>query len=92
MTKFFTTTFRRAVLLTAVAASLSAVTASPSFAYSQEAAQMCTGDAFRLCSAEIPNIPKVTACMVKHRAELSAGCRAVMDNFAAQKTNAVAEK
>ena len=30
---------------------------------------MCTGDAFRLCSSEIPNIPKITACMIKHRAE-----------------------
>ena len=92
MTTSFTSTFRRAVLLIAVAASFSAVTARPSFAYSDEAAQKCTGDAFRLCSSEIPNISKITACMVKHRADLSPGCRAVMDNYASQKTNAVAEK
>jgi hypothetical protein len=40
---------------------------------------MCTGDAFRLCSSEIPNIPKITACMIKHRSDLSVGCRGVMD-------------
>ena len=91
MTISFTKNFRRIALSLMIAAPLS-FTASESFAYTLEAQQMCTGDAFRLCSADIPNIPKITACMVKHRAELSAGCRAVMDNFAAQKTNAVAEK
>lgn len=73
-----------------VAAPVSLV-ASSSFAYTLEAQQMCTGDAFRLCSAEIPNIPKITACMVRHRADLSPGCRAVMDrDFAAQKSHTVA--
>jgi hypothetical protein len=44
------------------------------------------------CSSEIPNIPKITACMFKHRAELSAGCRAVMDrDLAAQKSGKVSE-
>jgi hypothetical protein len=52
---------------------------------------MCTGDAFRLCSSEIPNIPKITACMFKHRTELSTGCRTVMDrDLAAQKSSKVA--
>jgi hypothetical protein len=53
---------------------------------------MCTSDAFRLCAAEIPNIPKITACMVRHRADLSAGCRAVMDRDMSQKPRAVAER
>ena len=67
--------------------------ANSAFAYTLEAQQMCSGDAFRLCSAEIPNIPKITACMVKHRADLSAGCRAVMDrDFAARKSRTVAER
>lgn len=35
---------------------------------------MCTGDAMRLCSSEIPD---VTACMVQKRAQLSDGCKAV---------------
>jgi len=52
---------------------------------------MCTGDAFRLCAAEIPDIPKITACMVKHCADLSAGCRAVMDREMAQRSSTVAQ-
>jgi hypothetical protein len=53
---------------------------------------MCTGDAFRLCASEIPNIPAITACMVKQRANLSAGCRAVMDRDMAQQSNKVAAR
>ena len=51
---------------------------------------MCTGDAFRLCSSEIPNIPKITACMIKQRASLSSGCRAVMDRDLAAQAGKVA--
>jgi hypothetical protein len=49
-----------------------------SHAYTQEQAQMCTGDAFKFCSSEIPNIEKITACMQKNKALLSAGCKSVM--------------
>jgi hypothetical protein len=86
MTASFTSTVRQAGLVLALAASLSALSSTSSFAFSPEAQKMCTGDAFRLCSSEIPNIPKITACMFKHRAELSSGCRTVMDrDLAAQK-------
>jgi hypothetical protein len=61
-----------------------------SYAFSPEAQQMCTGDAFRLCSSEIPNVSKVTACMLKHRAELSSGCRTVMDRDLARQSSKVA--
>ena len=44
-----------------------------------DAQQMCTGDAMRLCGHEIPNVQRITACMHKQRANVSAGCRAVMD-------------
>ena len=83
MTKSFVNksfcTLRQAGLILAIATSMSLFTAHQSFAFSAEAQQMCTGDAFKLCSSEIPNIPKVTACMISHRAQLSSGCRAVMD-------------
>lgn len=39
----------------------------------------CTPDAFRLCSGEIPNIPAITACMRKNKANLSSACKAVFD-------------
>ncbi len=55
-------------------------------AFSPEAQQMCTGDAFRLCSSAIPNIPRITACMMQHRASLSVGCRTVMDRDLAQQS------
>jgi hypothetical protein len=92
MTASFKTTFRRAILMLAVAALLSSMGASTSFAFSSEAQQMCSGDAFRLCAAEIPSIPKITACMIKHRAQLSAGCRAVVDRGLAQGSSKVAEE
>ncbi len=62
-----------AMLTMLAAASLLPATAS---AYTAEQQQACTGDAFRFCSAEIPNIDRITACMVRHRAELSPACRA----------------
>ena len=92
MTTSFSKTFRSAALTLAVALPILTMTARAGFAYSDEARQQCTGDAFRLCSSEIPNIPKVTACMIKHRADLSPGCRKVMDNYASQKPRAVAEQ
>jgi hypothetical protein len=75
----FSRTLRQAGLVLAFALSLSTLSARAGFAYTVEAQQMCTSDAFRLCSSEIPNIPRITACMIKHRADLSPGCRAVMD-------------
>ena len=92
MTASFTKTIRQAGLMLAFAVSVSALSSTSSFAFSAEAQQMCTGDAFRLCSSEIPNISKITACMVKQRANLSTGCRAVMDRDMAQKSSKVASE
>jgi hypothetical protein len=44
-------------------------------AYAPEQQQACSGDAFRLCGPEIPDVDRVTACMVARKAELSPGCR-----------------
>ena len=79
MTASFSRTLQKAGLVLAATVSLSTLSATSSLAYTLEEQQMCTGDAFRLCSSEIPNIAKITACMVKHRAQLSSPCRAVMD-------------
>jgi hypothetical protein len=93
MTTLLGKTIRQAGLIVAFAVSISALSSTQSFAFSAEAQQMCTGDAFRLCSSEIPNIPKITACMFKNRSNLSAGCRAVMDrDYAAQKASKVASE
>ena len=92
MTASLTKTIRHAGLILAFAVSVSALSSTSGFAFSAEAQQMCTGDAFRLCASEIPNIPAVTACMVKHKADLSAGCRGVMDREAAKASGKVAAK
>jgi hypothetical protein len=44
--------------------------------YTPEQEQACTGDAFRLCSSEIPDVGRVTACMVAKQSQLSPPCRA----------------
>jgi hypothetical protein len=42
---------------------------------SQQAA--CTPDVFRLCSAEIPWVERIVACLKRERPRLSEGCHAV---------------
>jgi hypothetical protein len=39
----------------------------------------CTPDVFRLCSAEIPNIDRIVACLKSKKSSLSAGCQAVFN-------------
>jgi hypothetical protein len=66
----------RTVALGAVLAALSvSVLPGVSYAYTPEEQAACQPDAFRLCGAEIPNIERVTACMVARRAELSPECK-----------------
>ena len=72
----------------AIATAATVLSAGPSF--SSDAQQMCTGDAMRLCGHEVPNIQRITACMVKNKAQLSPGCRAVMDREAAARRRAAA--
>jgi hypothetical protein len=91
MTATFTHTARQIGIALVFAASFSAVSSTASFAFSAEAQSMCTNDAFRLCSSEIPNIPAITSCMISKRASLSTGCRTVLDrDLAAQRSGKVA--
>ena len=45
-------------------------------AYTPEEQQACSGDAFRLCGPEIPDVDRVTVCMIRNKSQLSPGCRA----------------
>ena len=67
--------------LSTVIATLSLIaTAAPALAEGTAAQRAaCTGDAFRLCASEIPNVAGITACLHRERASLSAGCRTVVD-------------
>jgi hypothetical protein len=47
---------------------------------SPEVRQACTPDAMRLCSDFIPDVPKITRCMMAKRAQLSRECRVAMAN------------
>jgi hypothetical protein len=67
----------------AVATSLTAL-ANPSCAFTTEAQSQCTGDAFRLCNSEIPDIDRIAACMLKKRSRLNSGCRIEVDEGSLQ--------
>lgn len=62
----------------ALAAALVTLPASAESVYAEKR-RLCTGDAFRLCSAEIPNVELVTACMRRQKDSLSDGCKSVFD-------------
>jgi len=51
------------------------------FAQSAEDQQACMNDAFRVCSATIPDRNRTIACMVQHKAELSQACQMVMAKY-----------
>jgi hypothetical protein len=61
----------------ALAVALSAsMFSTAGFAYTQEQQAACTGDAVALCGPEIPDVDRVTACMIRNKSRLSPGCRA----------------
>ena len=45
-------------------------------AYTPEQEQACSGDAIRLCGADVPDVERITACMIRNKSQLSPGCRA----------------
>lgn len=42
----------------------------------------CTPDVFRLCMSEIPNEPRIVACLIRSKPRLSPACRLVFDRAA----------
>ncbi len=44
-------------------------------AYTPEQQQACSGDAMRLCGPEIPDVDRITACMIRNKSQLSPQCR-----------------
>lgn len=68
-----------------------AASSAGAFEATQEQREACTPDAFRLCSNEIPDIPRVTACMEANKNNLSPACRAVFDASDASSNTAEAD-
>ena len=48
---------------------------APGRAYTPEQEQACSGDAMRLCSADIPDVDRITVCMIRNRSQLSPPCQ-----------------
>lgn len=48
--------------------------ASAALAYSQEQQDACTPDAMRLCSAFIPDVDRITVCMIQNKRQLTPPC------------------
>jgi hypothetical protein len=44
-------------------------------AYTPEQQQACSGDAMRLCGAYVPDVDRITVCMIENKSQLSPGCR-----------------
>jgi hypothetical protein len=70
------TKIRATLIGTAILAALIASSA-PGFAQgTPEQRSACTGDAFKYCSAHIPSVSAVTACMKANYSKLSDACKA----------------
>ena len=62
---------------TLVAALSLTVPPQAAHAYTAEQQQYCTGDALRLCGSEVPDVDRITACMIRNKSQLSPECRRV---------------
>ena len=72
------TSIRRvSCIVLAALLSLAAVASAKAFEVTAEQRAACTPDALRLCASEIPDIGRITACMMAKQASLSPQCRAV---------------
>ena len=55
----------------------------PATAYTQEDANACTPDAMQLCSQAIPDVTRITQCLIQKRRQLSPACTAVFNRLRA---------
>lgn len=60
------------MLATALAVS---IWPAASQAYSPEQQQACTPDAMRLCGEYVPDVDRITVCMIQKKSQLSPECR-----------------
>jgi len=69
--------FIRSTQLLAASALALGIMTTGALAHTPEQEQMCTGDAMRLCGEFIPNVDRITACMIQKYSQLSDGCKSV---------------
>ena len=51
----------------------------PAVAYTQEDVEACTPDVMRLCLMAIPDVSRVTQCLMQNKRQLSAACTIVFN-------------
>ncbi len=73
-----------------LAAALTLLSAGAAIAQSAEEQNACMNDAFRVCSATIPDKTRTIACMVQNKAKLSTACQMVMDKYSPANNTATA--
>ncbi|MFO1111627.1 MAG: hypothetical protein U1E61_20840 [Bradyrhizobium sp.] len=61
--------------LALAASSLVSATSISAFAYTPEQQQACTPDAMRLCGEYVPDVDRITTCMIARKSQLSPECR-----------------
>lgn len=67
-------------LAATIGLALTLISATSAFAIgTPEQRRACTPDVYRLCAGEIPDVGAITACLQRHRGNLSSACRAAMD-------------
>jgi hypothetical protein len=76
-------------LMLATAFALSLLSAGAQ-AYTQDEQAACSSDAFRLCGPEIPDVDRVTVCMIRNKSQLSPGCRVYFRESAPEEATSVA--
>src|SRR3954470_11372514 len=70
------------IRLTLALAFTAGLLSTAAIAQSSEDQQACMNDAFRVCSATIPDRARTTACMIQNKSQLSQACQAVMAKYA----------
>jgi hypothetical protein len=58
---------------------LGSVHSASAYQGTAEQRRACTPDVYRLCAGEIPNVRAITACLMRQKGNLSAACRAAME-------------
>ncbi len=61
--------------LTLAATLFAPAVSNSAFAYTPEQQQACTPDAMRLCGEFVPDVDRITACMIQKKSQLSPECR-----------------
>jgi hypothetical protein len=74
---------RRAAIVVLVAIGSASANAQEGKEYrgTQDQQMACTGDVFRLCWNEIPNVSRIVGCLEREKPQLTAACRAVFDQY-----------